>query len=117
VTWLLALALVGAAGLVATGYLVSARGRHGLAALGHREATLPSVLAGRYVGMGVILGGLALMQAWGAVTLVLVVYAGFGLYDAWVVRRVGGDVEKHFGAALLALFGALVVVFATRGGA
>jgi hypothetical protein len=113
---LLAFTLVGAAGLVATGYVVAARGRHGLAAIGHREGTLSHVMAGRYVGMGLILAGLALMGAWGPLVLVLLVYAGFGFYDAWVVRRVGGDIERHVGAGGAALLLAMIVAWVSRGG-
>lgn len=110
------LCLVGAAGLAVAGYLVASRGTHGLAFLGHRASTLPAVMAGRYVGMGVILAGLALLGAWPAVALVLAVYAGYGFYDAWVVHRVGGDIERHVIAGSLSLALSGVVAFFARGG-
>jgi hypothetical protein len=117
-SWLLPLSLIGAFVLVALGVLVTIGTPQMLKSIGHAEAALPAVMGGRYIGMGVILGGLALMRAWHPLVLVLLVYAGFGFFDAWVAPNVDGATAKHIGAGLLALVGAGVVMwFASRGAA
>lgn len=103
-----------AAGLVVVTLLLAFNRRSGLTILQHRTELLPQVMLVRYGGMALLALIAAWLQAPVFLFAVLLVFAVFGLGDAFIYRRAGFPFQLHLIVGGAALICALLALFVTR---
>ncbi len=91
-----------ALGLFAVGMLFITDQNRGFLMTGHERASLPAVMGGRYLGLGMMISGLLAMGEYRALGFAFAIGAGLGFFDAVVTSRVGGSARGHFVVGLIA---------------